>query len=286
MELNLFLNQIYSKQLADYQGSSFRCFTGKEKDSESGYYYFGARYFMPNLSIWNSVDPMADKYPSLSPYNYCAWNPMKMVDPDGSEVYVSGEYSNDVVERLQTKKMHIFIMKDGKLGVDIGKYRRSQLSKDEKMIYDAIKSENIHINIITGKASKTADINGYHSFLWEDGKKYGTQGGSFMGSSYYNMQVERHAETKGFIDVDLLDKNGYDQGVPHEISEQLLIGKYTIRHQRGVQMANKELPNNIFWKAHNKAIEQRIQGHYISLFGIEIPRSIHSDFKYTQSIVQ
>lgn len=33
--------------------------------------------------MWLSVDPMSDKYPSLSPYNYCAWNPMKIVDPDG-----------------------------------------------------------------------------------------------------------------------------------------------------------------------------------------------------------
>ena len=26
---------------------------------------------------------MADKYPSMSPYNYCAWDPIMLVDPDG-----------------------------------------------------------------------------------------------------------------------------------------------------------------------------------------------------------
>jgi len=59
-------------------------FTGKEKDPETGYSYFGARYLDHELmTMWLSVDPMADKYPSLSPYAYCAWNPVKMVDPDG-----------------------------------------------------------------------------------------------------------------------------------------------------------------------------------------------------------
>ncbi len=61
--------------------------TGKEKDFESGYHYFGARYYDSEaLSGWLSVDPMSDKYPSLSPYAYCAWNPVKLVDPDGMEV--------------------------------------------------------------------------------------------------------------------------------------------------------------------------------------------------------
>ncbi|MCR4811534.1 MAG: RHS repeat-associated core domain-containing protein [Bacteroidales bacterium] len=68
-----------------WRNSVQRSFTGKEKDSETGYYYFGARYYNPDLSLWLSVDPMSDKYPSLSPYNYCAWNPMNLVDPDGAK---------------------------------------------------------------------------------------------------------------------------------------------------------------------------------------------------------
>ena len=64
--------------------------SGKEKDSETGYYYFGARYYNPDLSLWLSIDPMSDKYPNLSPYNYCAWDPMKLVDPDGRETVADG----------------------------------------------------------------------------------------------------------------------------------------------------------------------------------------------------
>jgi RHS repeat-associated protein len=65
-------------------------FTGKERDEETGYGYFGARYMDHELmTMWLSVDPMADKYPSISPYAYCAWNPVRLVDPDGREV---GDY--------------------------------------------------------------------------------------------------------------------------------------------------------------------------------------------------
>lgn len=35
------------------------------------------------MTMWLSVDPMADKYPSISPYAYCAWNPVRLIDPDG-----------------------------------------------------------------------------------------------------------------------------------------------------------------------------------------------------------
>ena len=60
-------------------------FSAKEKDQETGFSYFGSRYYSSDLSIWLSVDPMSDKYPSLSPYVYCANNPIKLVDPNGMQ---------------------------------------------------------------------------------------------------------------------------------------------------------------------------------------------------------
>ena len=49
-----------------------------------------ARYHNSALSIWLSVDPMSDKYPSTSPYTYCANNPVKLVDPNGKEIWIDG----------------------------------------------------------------------------------------------------------------------------------------------------------------------------------------------------
>ena len=63
-----------------------RRYSAKEKDVETGLSYFGSRYYSSDLSVWLSVDPMASKYPSLSPYTYCANNPVKLVDPDGETI--------------------------------------------------------------------------------------------------------------------------------------------------------------------------------------------------------
>ena len=40
-------------------------------------------YYTDRLSIRLSVDPLADKYPHLSPYAYCADNPVGYIDPTG-----------------------------------------------------------------------------------------------------------------------------------------------------------------------------------------------------------
>ncbi len=69
-------------------------FNSKELDAETGLYYYGARYYTPEIGIWLSVDPMSDKYPSLSPFAYCANNPVILVDPDGRDIWEFDDCGN------------------------------------------------------------------------------------------------------------------------------------------------------------------------------------------------
>ena len=89
----------YGERYVDQRVSGYHerfTFTGKERDEETGYGYFGARYMDHELmTMWLSVDPLADKYPGISPYAYCAWNPVKLVDPDGKEIWIKGTDGNN-----------------------------------------------------------------------------------------------------------------------------------------------------------------------------------------------
>ncbi|MGP1515960.1 MAG: RHS repeat domain-containing protein, partial [Bacteroidales bacterium] len=85
--------------------SSF-VFNGKEKDSESDFHYYGARYYASELSTWLSTDPMSDKYPSLTPYNYCVWNPVILVDPDGKDTLLSlPTNTNNAAQNMKNAKI-------------------------------------------------------------------------------------------------------------------------------------------------------------------------------------
>ncbi|MFV0290457.1 MAG: RHS repeat domain-containing protein [Mangrovibacterium sp.] len=82
-------------------------FNGKEYDSETGLYYYGARYYDARVSLWYGVDPLATYNPvieteqyidgqhnggvfnsfNLNVYGYCYQNPVKLVDPNGKQIY-------------------------------------------------------------------------------------------------------------------------------------------------------------------------------------------------------
>ena len=71
-------------------------FAGKEHDDEirGSYnsYDFGARMYDPRLGRWLSIDPLTEKYPSHTPYNYVNNNPLNHIDPDGNEVMMADAF--------------------------------------------------------------------------------------------------------------------------------------------------------------------------------------------------
>ena len=253
--------------------------TGKEKDTETGYGYFGARYMDHELmTMWLSVDPLADKYPSISPYAYCAWNPVKLVDPNGMEVYINGEQADMAVERLQTKK--IIIKRDsetGKLSITFrGSYSLNDLSDDEKMLYDAIVDENVSVQVTAAKTG-TITQNGetIHTFTSKaDGNVHGTYGGSFDGTIYLNDEC---AISYQFVDLDLLDEYGYNQGVPHEVTESYHLGKKTLDQKVSIEPVYGDTPHPYYNECHERAISQDSPGICFGFMGSYYhlgPRSI------------
>ena len=106
--------------------------TGEETDCETGLSYFGARYYDPTLlTTFLSIDRYADKYPNLSPYHYCAWNPIKLVDPSGDSVSIYGtnEQKTQAIEWLNQSSNNISysLNENGNL---VGSLKQGKREKD------------------------------------------------------------------------------------------------------------------------------------------------------------
>src|SRR5690625_5856115 len=101
-----FLNLPFGESMAEQRRSgSFNNpykFNGKELDSETGMYYYGARYYNPRISTFISVDPLAEH--TMTPYQYTYQNPVKYIDPTGMaaedppNLYLIEKYRGTILE--------------------------------------------------------------------------------------------------------------------------------------------------------------------------------------------
>jgi RHS repeat-associated protein len=66
-------------------------YNGKELDRMHGLntYDYGARQYDPTLCRWDRMDRRCEKYYNVSPYSYCANNPVNATDPNGDTIRVS-----------------------------------------------------------------------------------------------------------------------------------------------------------------------------------------------------
>ena len=96
-------------------------FTAQEDqgpDFQTGYTDFGARQYNVNLRRWMVPDPMGEAYYDISPYAYCAGDPVNLVDETGMNWYsftnsqgkqdyryVEGQLSDDEIKKGKYKDM-------------------------------------------------------------------------------------------------------------------------------------------------------------------------------------
>ena len=183
----------------DYQHSFFcktlSYSTGKERDEETGYGYFGARYMDHELmTMWLSVDPMADKYPNISPYAYCAWNPVKLVDPDGRKIKahddLSKEHINSYLKELfGTSKMFSF-SRDNYLKINNKRFQKyySLASSDQRILLDGLKSA-IEKGDVTALVRITDNNKGITRFVMNEFIGLNSDGSSKYNTSYHTMNT-------------------------------------------------------------------------------------------------
>ena len=90
-------------------------------------YDFSARQYDPILCRFTSPDPLNFNFPHLSPYLYCAANPINYSDPTGlAAIYnSSGEHIGNTKEGF-TGQIYIY---DGSEKIDFSKYYEYQLSE-------------------------------------------------------------------------------------------------------------------------------------------------------------
>ena len=64
-------------------------YNGKELDRMHGldWYDHGARHNDAAIGRWHVVDPLCEKYYDVSPYAYCAGDPVNAIDPDGKSIW-------------------------------------------------------------------------------------------------------------------------------------------------------------------------------------------------------
>ena len=99
-----------------YMGASLQPYkyNSKELDLMHGLntYDYGARQYYPVVPVWDRMDPLCEKYYGVSPYAYCANNPVNHIDTDGRSTWVinKGDGKYQVVGgNLNDKDKNIYV---------------------------------------------------------------------------------------------------------------------------------------------------------------------------------
>ncbi len=244
-------------------------FSGKERDEETGYSYFGQRFYDSQLSIWLSADPMRGKYPSLSPFVYCANNPVKIVDPDGRDYDI---IVNDDTQTI-TIKANYYTSEENreKLQKGInewnnmsGKYSLKRKKDNETILYTI----NFELSIVDNDNGLNSENKDYITNIFE------INNSSTIPEDARGITIEGNKI--------LVRTNAPDRTITHEIGHTLGIGEFNGGVMESGGDSGKISKNNIIKSLEGADIETQrflISGPYQIKKTYATSKTKHSDIK-------
>ena len=211
-------------------------------------YDSGARWQYSLIPRFSTIDPLAEKYYHLSPYAYCAGDPVNLVDPDGRKIRITGKLYQEALAGLEyisglelelDKDNYLFIKND----IDnTGEYD----NLESELLARIINDNNICVNIRTLNTQEIAQE--YNNYVL---------GGAFNGNNYdKNNNIVYTLQT---VDPKILNRISSVNSKPgadmlHEVSESYEGALIAREESRSIGNSKKDLA--FYQKAHKRAYPQ------------------------------
>jgi len=149
-------------------GSNKFKYNSKEEQEMPGKWLdYGKRFYDPAIARWHVIDPRAEKYDGLSPYNYCANNPTNYIDPEGDTITI-GNFIDRALSKIGIKTKYV-----QEVEMDIAQLKLSGDSEVRDMINELEESPREH-KVVPTKDEKDGNSVSLNKDKAKKGEKQGT----------------------------------------------------------------------------------------------------------------
>jgi RHS repeat-associated protein len=192
---------------------------------ETGYYYYGARYYNPKIANWLSVDPLWEE--TMTPYQYVNNNPVNLIDPTGLKGESTHTDENGKV---------IAVFNDG----DNGVYKHKK-NKDGSQVTENQLLKRSEKQGSSSGGTKMGETEYWDEFVSPETGNTMTNYVIQFGKSFDPIIQEKAAETDKMNLKEIASESGvggkFDIKVPYKNVGALLNGKYATSRSAGNYLA-------------------------------------------------